>query len=506
MKILKFSAENFKRISVVEIRPDGNLVQITGKNGSGKTSCLDAIWATLEGAEHLQSVPIRKGADKATLQLTLGGDKVELIATRTIRKRKDEEGFNTTLTVETAEGFRAPSPQKAMDDLMGRITMDPLAFTRMKPKEQFDAMRSFVPGIDFDDLAAKNKSDYAKRTEVNRDAKRARTAADMVEVPDSVDAETQPVDEAALTEELAKAGQHNAAIETRKLRRAQTQSMIDDEAKDLAKIEADKDTSLQNTANRHAVTIQGLEDELERIKALIAGARANAAADETKIIQDFTAAANRVRTKNQEARAALASAEPLAEPIDVEALIALITTARWTNAAIQARDERAKHLAEAERLEDEAKALTDAMAAREKQKADAIAQAELPVEGLGFGDGVVTIDGLPFDQASDAQQLRTSIAIAIATAGKLRVIRVRDGSLLDDDGMALLAEMADKADMQIWIEKVANDGKVGFVLVDGHLEGHPPPDEPEEPEEKKPRGGKAPRGKPSDVKLPGDLF
>ena len=102
MKILKFSAENFKRISVVEIRPDGNLVQITGKNGSGKTSCLDAIWATLEGAEHLQSVPIRKGTDKATLQLTLGGDKVELIVTRTIRARKDEPGFNTTLTVETA--------------------------------------------------------------------------------------------------------------------------------------------------------------------------------------------------------------------------------------------------------------------------------------------------------------------------------------------------------------------------------------------------------------------
>ena len=198
MKILKLQLENFKRISVVEIKPDGNLVQITGKNGAGKTSVLDSIWVTLEGATHLQSVPIRKGADKATIQLTLGGDKAELIATRTIRAKKEGGGFNTTLTVETAEGFRAPSPQEAMDKLMGRITMDPLAFTRMKPEAQYDQLRAFVPDVDFDEIAAKNKSDYTKRTEVNRDAKRARAAADAIQVPDSIDSQTEAIDEAAL--------------------------------------------------------------------------------------------------------------------------------------------------------------------------------------------------------------------------------------------------------------------------------------------------------------------
>jgi recombinational DNA repair ATPase RecF len=42
MKITKLIAENVKKLSVVEITPDGNLVQITGKNGQGKSSVLDA--------------------------------------------------------------------------------------------------------------------------------------------------------------------------------------------------------------------------------------------------------------------------------------------------------------------------------------------------------------------------------------------------------------------------------------------------------------------------------
>jgi hypothetical protein len=36
MKIVKLTAENYKRLSAVEITPDGNTVLITGKNESGK--------------------------------------------------------------------------------------------------------------------------------------------------------------------------------------------------------------------------------------------------------------------------------------------------------------------------------------------------------------------------------------------------------------------------------------------------------------------------------------
>ena len=49
MKILAFHAENFKLIKVVIIKPDGNIVEITGKNAQGKTSVLDGIYVALSG-------------------------------------------------------------------------------------------------------------------------------------------------------------------------------------------------------------------------------------------------------------------------------------------------------------------------------------------------------------------------------------------------------------------------------------------------------------------------
>ena len=72
MKILKLTCENFKKLRAVEITPKGELVEICGKNGAGKSSVLDSIWWALEGTKHIQAMPIRKGADKARIRLDLG--------------------------------------------------------------------------------------------------------------------------------------------------------------------------------------------------------------------------------------------------------------------------------------------------------------------------------------------------------------------------------------------------------------------------------------------------
>ena len=163
MKIISLIAENIKRISAVEIAPDGNLVQITGRNGQGKSSILDAIWWALAGTKHIQAQPIRKGADAAHIQLDLG----EVVVRRTFR-RKGEDEFTTSLSVESPDGARFKSPQDVLNAFLGALSFDPLEFARMKPREQFDALRHFVPGIDFDQIDGKNRADYAKRTDAGR--------------------------------------------------------------------------------------------------------------------------------------------------------------------------------------------------------------------------------------------------------------------------------------------------------------------------------------------------
>ena len=52
---------------------------------------------------------------------------------------------------------------------------------------------------------------------------------------------------------------------------------------------------------------------------------------------------------------------------------------------------------------------------------------------------------------------------------KLRVLRVRDGSLLDEDSMQILADMAIDADFQIWVERVIPSGQDGIAIEDGRV-------------------------------------
>ena len=105
----------------------------------------------------------------------------------------------------------------------------------------------------------------------------------------------------------------------------------------------------------------------------------------------------------------------------------------------------------------------------DSQRDAAIAAASFPVPGLSFNETGVLYNGLPFSQCSSAEKLRVSVAIAIATSPKLRVIRITDGSLIDSKNMAIIEEMARSNDYQIWIERVDESGKVGVFIEDGEV-------------------------------------
>ena len=134
MKIVKFQAEHFKRLKVVEISPSGDMITLAGKNGSGKSSVLDAIYAALGGRDAAPEVAIARGEESARIRLDLG----ELVVTRKFTAR------DTSFVVEAANGARFPSPQRMLDDLIGAIAFDPLRFVRLKPKEQMDELRKLV--------------------------------------------------------------------------------------------------------------------------------------------------------------------------------------------------------------------------------------------------------------------------------------------------------------------------------------------------------------------------
>ena len=168
-------------------------------------------------------------------------------------------------------------------------------------------------------------------------------------------------------------------------------------------------------------------------------------------------------------RAKLDAAPPLPEPIDTAALQADVGNANIIAAAVAKLTVRAGHRKRADALDDTYREIEASINKMDEDKRTAIAGAKMPA-GLAFGpDDEILLAGVPFDQASAAEQLRASTAIAMSLNPHLRVILIRDGSLLDADSMKLLAALAAEHDYQVFVERVAGDKPSGIVIEDGRI-------------------------------------
>lgn len=400
-KIIRLESTNYKRLKAVEIvpDPDGNLVIVAGKNGQGKTSILDSITAALGGVNGKTTPkPIRDGEDRAEIVL----ETEDLIVTRKFT------ASGPTLLVKSRDGAVYPKGQAKLDDMLGRLSLDPLAFTQLSDKDQLATLLALVKlPFDPDKLAAERKELFDERTEVNRELKNAKAAAAAIPVTKEM-ADLEPVSVTDLLKEFRDGQTLNHQI-------------------DVARTARD-----------------GWADKVERVKRELADAES-----QLKLAQE---------------RLATAPAK-----VDLEAIQTQLDNAEQTNADVRLFESWIRASDELNEREAEAIELSAKLEAIDKQKADGLAAAVFPIDDLGFDDTGVTYRGVPFKQASGAEQLRVSLAMAIALNPKLRVIRIADGSLLDSDNLALVESIARKHDFQVWIEMVGDGDGRGIIIEDGQV-------------------------------------
>lgn len=428
MHIVELKVENFKRIVAAHIEPQGQMVLLGGDNGAGKTSVLDAIMGALAGGKALPERPLRKGADKGSVEVDLGG--VEI-------RRTFTAGGGSTLRVATKDGANYSRAQEWLDARIGQIACDPLAFMREPAKAQAERLRQ-IAGIDTAALDAERASLYQQRTDVGRDAKRERGAADSLpSYPDAPDAEVQPeiVQVSAIAAELSEAErtQRGAA-----------------DAASAAKRSADRSLDVHRAVER-------LRAELEQAEADLVTARrsAQAAKEAADKARDDAIDPEPIRDR-------LAGLEQENDRARQEAAA--------VNRQVQANRRKAEQVSRAEAEEARYSGLTEAIAEVDRRKREMLAAADLPVPGLDLTeDGGVLYQGVPLSQASGAEQIRVSMAVALAGRPEIRVVLIRDASLLDSKSLALVAGVAAEHDAQVWLERVGASDEGAVVIVDGSV-------------------------------------
>lgn len=421
MRLIRIQAWNVKRISEIDLNLQGHhIFVIGGKNKAGKSSAIDAVQYAMCGKKSIPEKPLRNGEKSGKIRLTLQGHDDETQQDGLIVEREFFEDGSTQMKLLSDDGFEAPQPQRLLDDLYSKAGFDPLAFTKLGPKEQLDSLRKIV-GLDFTELDRERQKFYDQRTLVNNQGKALKARIEGMPVhADAPEAEVNVADLMNLLGQIQKHNDKNAAAR-RDLSTAQ-QKASDAKAKheialaDVANLEKQL-AEAREKAGRYAVTVSELNDS-----AIIM----NQAVEEMK------------------------NEDP--DPVKKQ-----ISEADTRNRKLRENKQRAELDSDLTGLRTKSKELSDKMEDIDATKQESMKLAKWPVDGLGFAENGVTLNGLPFEQASSAEQWDTSIAIGMVLHPKLRLMVIRDGSLLDDDTMTTIDKRVKDNDYQCIVEVVTRN-------------------------------------------------
>jgi len=450
MKIIELIASNILRINAIHLVPKEDVNEVKGLNGAGKSSLLDIIVMGFKGKKGAPLEPVLRGKKKGEIKLTIDGDEDSGIPQFTITSKISNDKIETV--IEPVSLLKGETPRSFLDKLIGHISFDPLEFMNKAEKDQRNTLSALV-GVDINQYDQDEKLAFDERTEKGRELKAAKIKVDALTCFPEVK-QTEETNFAELADKLQKANVHNQSIKDRE---AANQRTMEDGLR-LKKEVADAEAKLLGLKSTYADTVNNYREE----KAAIA----------------------------------------LLSPIDIEDINLDIFSIEETNKKIRANvlyDTESKTLKSVQSAYDKIDAKVESI--REcRQKA--IQSANLPIPNLSFGDDGLLYSSIPLKQCSDGEKLMVSMAISMALNPTLRVLRIKDGSLLDQNNLAILRKMVKDKGYQLWIEKVASkdeydkSGKAGIYITEGVAEGDgvvEPCDEPAlEPPKPASKGKSAP--------------
>ena len=452
MKINYIRIENILGLTSMELAPGGTLTEISGDNGLGKTSILEAIKAATQGGH--DATLLRHGAEKGQIVLVLD-DGTEL--------HKNITASKSTLDL-IKDGKKIPRPADVIKGLTDLLSVNPVEFLTAPKKDRVKVLLEAMPIlIDTDKLAAITnipvsaqeglnglalidiirQEVFEDRTGTNRAVKEKEGSIHqltlaMPDLPGGVEG-----DEDELQRQL------DTARETRDAETAR----IDSKLKGIRTDSAAKVLAIK-TAGRDAVALatQETQSQIDAINvAMNARIATIRAADQTSVetelasCNDTEGKAGRVRQRALDMF--VATAEPINATLGaIRANRNTFAKREQTKVMIQQMDtELVGLIADAARQ-------TEALDEIDQYKSDLLNN--LPIPGLEVKDGEVFRNGVAFDRLNTAQQVDIAIEIAKLRAGTLSIACIDRFECLSPDTFTEFKKRAEQSDLQLFITRV----------------------------------------------------
>ena len=422
MTVVGLKVDAFQRIEAAQLQlsPTG-LIPVRGKNEAGKSSLLEAMISPMLGKKGKSELPITEGHDRGSVEVDLGEIKVvESFSRDSAGKAKSK------LTITAKDGTTIKSPRAVMEALVGEF-VDPAAFLKLSGPEQVKTVLR-VMGVE-EELARLEEiaqGHFENRRDFGREKKNTQATFDALAL--EVQGLPAPPTEGTIPELTAKlqaANDHNnarmslgATLENKATEGHRLAEEIKQLEQDLKAKKEQKD-ALAAEWTEVSAKLKAMDPEIDTTPIADALAEHEAASEHEgrrQLYEHTKGNLENITTKHNEAEACLKSTR--------DEITSLISGTEFPDPTM-AYDAESKS---------------------------------------------ITINGIPFSKASQGQKLKAAASIAMAGNPKIKVIFVRDASLLDEEAQQLLGNLAEEKGFQLWCELVDSKREgVGIYIEEGQV-------------------------------------
>lgn len=436
MYIKKLELLNFQVIEKFEAEFNGNVYFVTGDNELGKSTLLKAIGALLTGE---RDEVLRNGASKGFAKMVVGDDGEEFDVSLSFT----ENNPRGTLTIKQKSTGMATNNVSMLQRIFGYQNFDAVEFSRWSEtaegrRKQIAVVKALMaPAIRERIEAIDNEVSGLKteRTGVNRDVKTFDTLiAQIMErmEPGDVEKYATPINVTGLMEQQATNAQ---LIEKAKTVRNALEQRTAQLAEIPGRIEIAED-SLKKAKEAAARMFEEAEKTYKETMAVIESERADFESRKANAEQWLA----KYEQNNPEKTNV---AEQLAEAEEHNKKYSLVEQYKEKKNQFDAIKTKAEQM----------EARIDALA---KERAELIANAKLPIDGLTFTDDGLELNGVPFvpGKVSDSQIMEIATKLIIASNPTVRVFRIARGESLGAKRLETIIDVAKRNGFQGFIEQV----------------------------------------------------
>lgn len=476
MKISKLKIENLYGIEQLEL--DGKSIELTGTNGAGKSSVLDAIRLALTNNSKRKYI-VKNGETEGRVLVKLDDG-----ITIDRKKRTNKSDYKS---VKDENGNEINSPETFLKDIFTPLQLEPVEFLSMSEQEQNRLLLNLIEfnkdkkeyiaekfgeipsWVNYDDsiieilnqIQAKEGQYYQTREDINRQIRGGLAIINDIakDIPENYDeSKWRNYTLSDKYEELNKLKDYNNKID----RSIEYKSNYENTVNGL-KGKLDSNLSIIN--NNKADRKKAIETNIMELKNKIALLEK----DLENVDNDFLIDENKAKAEYDQEVAKLSENIKIAnewaskEKQNTETLENELKIAEEMKGHLNEYDRMVDMQTKVENLRQTSEALTNKIELARTLPGSILKEVNIPVKNLTVEDGIPLVNGLTISNLSEGEKLMLCVDVTLSNPNTLKLILIDGVEKLSETNRNELYKICKEKGLQIIATRTTDNDELNII-------------------------------------------